>query len=67
MDCPAYRAQGFLIPSGSVRSDNYQVTGARLKLQSMGWSENGAAEMAALCADLFNEQRKNTTSRRIAT
>jgi hypothetical protein len=54
MDYPAYRAQGLRVTSGAVESANYHVTGARLKLQGMRWSEAGAREMAALRADLFN-------------
>ena len=40
--------------SGAVESANYHVTGARLKLQGMRWSEQGAGEMAYQRADLFN-------------
>jgi hypothetical protein len=54
MDYPSYRARGLRITSGTVESANYHVTGARLKLQGMRWSEKGAAEMARLRADLFN-------------
>lgn len=55
MDYPAYRAKGLRVGSGAIESANYHVTGARLKLQGMRWSEAGAREMAALRADLFNE------------
>lgn len=54
MDYPAYRKMGFRVGSGAVESANYHVTGARLKLQGMRWSEQGAREMAYLRADLFN-------------
>lgn len=54
MDYPSYRAQGLRVGSGAVESTNYHVTGARLKLPGMRWSEKGAAEMARLRADLFN-------------
>ena len=54
MDYPAYVRMGFRIGSGAVESANYHVTGARLKLQGMRWSEQGAREMAYLRADLFN-------------
>lgn len=54
MDYPTYREQGLRISSGGVESANYHVTGARLKLQGMRWSESGAAEMSRLRADLFN-------------
>lgn len=54
MDYPSYRAQGLRITSGTVESANYHVTGARLKMQGMRWSESGAAQMARLRADLFN-------------
>ena len=54
MDYPTYRERGLRISSGGVESANYHVTGARLKLQGMRWSEPGAAEMSRLRADLFN-------------
>jgi len=54
MDYPRYQAMGLRVGSGTVESANYHVTGARLKLQGMRWSENGAREMAYLRADLFN-------------
>ena len=54
MDYPAYRAKGFRISSGAVESANFHVTGTRLKLQGMRWSAEGAGQMAALRADLFN-------------
>jgi hypothetical protein len=54
MDYPSYRARGLRVTSGTVESANYHVTGARLKLQGMRWSEEGAAQMARLRADLFN-------------
>lgn len=54
MDYPRYRAMGLRVGSGAVESANYHVTGARLKLQGMRWSEGGAAQMARLRADLFN-------------
>jgi hypothetical protein len=54
MDYPRYRAMGLRVGSGAIESANYHVTGARLKLQGMRWSEQGAREMAYLRADLFN-------------
>ena len=60
MNYPDYRAQGLRVTSASIESANYHVTGQRLKLQGMRWSERGAAEMARLRADFFNgtwEQR----------
>jgi hypothetical protein len=54
MDYPRYRAQGLRVGSGTVESANYHVTGARLKLPGMRWSEQGAAAMARLRTDLFN-------------
>lgn len=54
MDYPTYRAQGLRVGSGAIESANYHVTGARLKLPGMRWSENGATQMASLRADLFN-------------
>jgi hypothetical protein len=60
MKYPDYRARGLRISSAAVESANFHVTGTRLKLQGMRWSADGAAQMAALRADLFNgrwEQR----------
>jgi len=54
MDYPSYRARGLRVTSGTVESANYHVTGARLKLQGMRWSQEGTAQMALLRADLFN-------------
>ena len=54
MDYPTYRARGLRVSSGAVESANYHVTGTRLKLQGMRWSEEGAGHMASLRADLFN-------------
>jgi hypothetical protein len=54
MDYPRYRAAGLRVGSGAIESTNYHVTGARLKLPGMRWSETGAAEMSRLRADLFN-------------
>jgi len=54
MDYPAYRARGLRISSGTVESANFHVTGTRLMLQGMRWSAEGAGQMAALRADLFN-------------
>ena len=55
MNYPAYKAMALRVGSGTVESANYHVTGARLKLQGMRWSEQGAREMAYLRADLFNQ------------
>ncbi len=55
MDYPEYRRRGLRISTAAVESANYHVTGARLKAQGMRWEEQGAAEMARLRADLFNE------------
>jgi hypothetical protein len=54
MHYPTYRSMGLRVGSGAIESANYHVTGARLKLQGMRWSEQGAREMAYLRADLFN-------------
>lgn len=54
MDYPAYRKAGYRVTTAGVESANYHVTGARLKQQGMRWSREGAAEMAAMRADLFN-------------
>lgn len=61
MDYPTYRAQGLRVGSGAVESANFHVTGARLKLQGMRWSLSGAAQMAVLRADLFNDRWRQTT------
>lgn len=61
MDYPAYRARGLRVGSGAVESANYHVTGTRLKLQGMRWSDEGAAQMAVLRADLFNRRHEART------
>ncbi len=66
MDYPTYRARGLRISSGSVESANFHVTGTRLKLQGMRWSEDGAAHMALLRADLFNAHWEATTKQLLA-
>ena len=66
MDYPAYRKQGLRIGSGAVESANYHVTGARLKLQGMRWTERGARDMAHLRADLFNGRWEATTRAQMA-
>lgn len=60
IDYPKFRSKGLRVTTSNVESANFHVTGARLKLQGMRWSEQGAKHMAALRADLFNgiwEQR----------
>ncbi len=66
MDYPQYRAMGLRVGSGAVESANYHVTGARLKLQGMRWSEQGAKEMAYLRADLFNGRWADRTRQLLA-
>lgn len=61
MDYPSYRAQGWRVSSGGIESANYHVTGARLKMQGMRWSEKGAAEMARLRADYANHEWRHRT------
>ena len=61
MDYPGYKAAGLRVGSGAVESTNYHVTGARLKLQGMRWSEEGASQMAKLRADLFNGKWQERT------
>jgi hypothetical protein len=61
MDYPAYRKMGLRVGSGAVESANYHVTGARLKLQGMRWTKQGARDMAFLRADLFNGNWEKTT------
>jgi len=61
MDYPRYKAAGLRIGSGGVESMNYHVTGGRLKLQGMRWSEEGARQMASLRADLFNGKWQERT------
>jgi hypothetical protein len=67
MDYPRYRAMGLRVGSGAVESANYHVTGARLKLQGMRWSEQGAKEMAYLRADLFNHRWAQRTREILAS
>ena len=66
MDYPKYRAMGLRAGSGAVESANFHVTGNRLKLQGMRWSELGAADMALLRAELFNGRWRATTQRMLA-
>ena len=66
MDYPAYRARGLRVTSGKVESANYHVTGARLKCQGMRWQEDGAAQMALLRADLFNDRWATRTRQALA-
>jgi hypothetical protein len=66
MDYPEYRRRGLRISSAAVESANYHVTGARLKGQGMRWEEDGAAEMARLRADLFNESWERRTREALA-
>lgn len=66
MNYPEYRARGLRVGSGAVESANFHVTGARLKLQGMRWSEEGARQMAALRADLFNGQHRSRSRELLA-
>jgi hypothetical protein len=66
MDYPTYRARGLRVSSGTVESANYHVTGTRLKLQGMRWSAEGAGQMAALRADLFNGRWEKRTKELLA-
>jgi len=66
MDYPDYRARGLRISSSGVESANFHVTGARLKLQGMRWSADGAARMAALRADLLNLRWERRTRQILA-
>ena len=66
MKYPEYKAQGLRISSAAVESANYHVTGTRLKLQGMRWSADGAAQMAALRADLFNGRWEHRTRQLLA-
>lgn len=63
MKYPEYKARGLRISSAAVESANFHVTGTRLKLQGMRWSAEGAAQMAALRADLFNGRWEQRTRR----
>jgi len=67
MDYPAYRARGLRVGSGAVESANFHVTGTRLKLQGMRWSEEGARQMATLRADLFNRNHEARTREILAS
>ena len=66
MDYPTYRARGLRVGSGAVESANFHVTGNRLILQGMRWSAEGAGEMAALRADLFNGRWEARTRQLLA-
>ena len=66
MNYPDYRARGLRVSSSAVESANYHVTGARLKLQGMRWSAQGAGQMALLRADLFNEHWEQRTRKILA-
>ncbi len=66
MDYPTYRAMGLRVGSGAVESANFHVTGNRLKLQGMRWSELGAADMAVLRTDLFNGRWRQRTEQLLA-
>ena len=66
MNYPAYKAKGLRIGSGAVESANFHVTGNRLKLQGMRWSEIGAADMAVLRTDLFNGRWRKRTEEMLA-
>jgi hypothetical protein len=66
MKYPEYRARGYRISSAAVESANFHVTGARLKLQGMRWSAEGAAQMAALRADMFNGHWEARTRQMLA-
>ena len=66
MDYAAYRALGLRISSAAVESANFHVTGQRLKCQGMRWDEQGARQMAALRADLFNGRWETRTKQLLA-
>jgi hypothetical protein len=66
MKYPEYRARGLRVSSAAVESANFHVTGTRLKLQGMRWSAEGAAQMAALRADLFNGRWERRTRQLLA-
>jgi len=66
MKYPEYRARGLRISSAAVESANFHVTGTRLKLQGMRWSADGAAQMAVLRTDLFNDRWEERTRRLLA-
>jgi hypothetical protein len=66
MKYPEYREQGLRISSAAVESANFHVSGTRLKLQGMRWSADGAAQMAVLRTDLFNDRWEERTRRLLA-
>jgi len=66
MDYPRYRTMGLRVGSGAIESANYHVTGTRLKLQGMRWSEQGARDMAFLRAELHNGRWERTTKELLA-
>jgi Uncharacterised protein family (UPF0236) len=65
-DYPTYRARGLRISSAAIESANFHVTGQRLKVQGTRWSEEGARQMAALRADLFNGHWERRTKQLLA-
>jgi len=66
MDYPTYREEGLRVGSGAIESANYHVTGGRLKLQGMRWSELGAPDMAVLRTDLMNGKWRERTREMLA-
>ena len=63
---PTYWDRGLRI-SSAIESANFHVTGQRLKVRGTRWSETGAAQMAALRADLFNRHWEKRTQEVLAT
>ena len=61
MNYAEYKREGLRISTANVESANYHLTGDRLKKQGMRWSEQGAANMSVLRADLFNDQWRQRT------
>jgi len=66
MDYPTYREEGLRVGSGAIESANYRVTGGRLKLQGMRWSELGAADMAVLRTDFMKGKWRERTREMLA-
>jgi len=61
MDYATYKRAGLRISTANVESANFHVTGDRLKKQGMRWSQQGAANMCVLRADLFNHHWRERT------
>lgn len=55
MDYPLFKAKGFPFGSGQVEGMNKHVVGSRIKRSGIHWSQTGAASMASLRAQTYEE------------